>query len=155
MTTVVDGTQTPIVGYVVATQWRLVAAIDLLLDEIHSSRDSIIGQDVFAVFPDNPDDPNTNGTQVLRASLEYAVATGHSEKLLRQRYDAPLAEEGGQFQKRYWLPENVPVQDNDGNVIYVIHTVYPRRQLAVPDLRTFVSRPLPVPPPRRAEAADP
>ena len=115
--------KTPIVGYVVDTDWRLVAATDRLLDEIHRSRDSIIGQDVFAVFPDNPNDPTANGTQVLRASLERAFLTGRSEKLPRQRYDAPPAEEGGEFEERYWLPENVPVHDSDGNVVYVIHTV--------------------------------
>ncbi|MEW1812381.1 hypothetical protein AB0284_16950 [Pseudarthrobacter phenanthrenivorans] len=113
----------PIIGYVVDTRWRLVAATDRLLDEIHRTRESVVGQDVFSVFPDNPADPNANGSQVLRASLERAVATGRSEKLPRQRYDAPPAQEGGKFEERYWLPENVPVHDERGNVVYVIHTV--------------------------------
>lgn len=113
----------PIIGYVVDTQWRLVAATDRLLDDIHRTRESIVGEDVFTVFPDNPADPEANGSQVLRASLERAVETGRSEKLPRQRYDAPPAGVGGKFEERFWMPENVPVHDEAGNVSYVIHTV--------------------------------
>ncbi|KIQ18446.1 hypothetical protein [Rhodococcus sp. MEB064] len=115
----------PIVGYAVDTEWKLVAATDRLLDEIHRSRDHIVGQNVFDVFPDNPADPSADGTRVLRESLQRAFDTGHSEKLPRQRYDAPPAEAGGEFRECYWLPENVPVLDDDGSVRYVIHTVIP------------------------------
>jgi PAS domain-containing protein len=113
----------PIIGYVVDTDWKIVAVTDRLLDEIHHTRGSMLGKDVFAAFPDNPDDPAANGSAVLRASLERAFTSGKPEKLPRQRYDAPPAEPGGDFQERYWLPENIPVHDEDGSVAYVIHTV--------------------------------
>ncbi|MHC5560892.1 hypothetical protein [Kocuria sp. U4B] len=113
----------PIIGYVVATDWRIVAVTDRLLEEIHRSRESVVDKDVFEVFPDNPNDPTANGAAVLRASLERAFTSGMPEKLPRQRYDAPPAEPGGRFEERYWMPENVPVHDQDGKVAYVIHTV--------------------------------
>lgn len=113
----------PIIGYVVARDWRIVAVTERLLDAIHRSRDEVVGQDVFETFPDNPDDPNADGSAVMRASLERAFATGASEKLPRQRYDAPPAHDGDAFEERYWHPENVPVTDSAGDVAFVIHTV--------------------------------
>jgi PAS domain-containing protein len=114
---------TPIIGYVVARDWSVVAVTDLLLREIGRPRDAVVGRNVFEVFPDNPDDPGADGSTVMRASLERAFTTGEAEALPRQRYDAPPIEPGGEFRERYWLPENVPVKGPDGAVAYVIHTV--------------------------------
>jgi PAS domain-containing protein len=114
--------KTPIIGFVVDKHMRIVAMTDRCLLAASLSRQDVIGSDVFETFPDNPDDPTADGSQVLRASLERAFATGEPEVLPRQRYDA-RAEPGGPFQERYWLPENVPVRDLVGNVAYVIHTV--------------------------------
>jgi len=114
--------KTPIIGFVVDKNMRIVAMTDRCLTAASLSRQDVIGSDVFETFPDNPDDPTADGVQVLRSSLERAFATGEPEVLPRQRYDA-RSEPGGPFQERYWLPENVPVKDSDGNVVYVIHTV--------------------------------
>ena len=114
--------KTPIIGFVVDEQMRIVAITDRCVSASGFVREDVIGRDVFETFPDNPDDPTANGTQVLRESLERAFATGLAERLPRQRYDA-RAEAGGAFQERYWLPENVPVRNDAGHVTYVIHTV--------------------------------
>jgi PAS domain-containing protein len=114
--------KTPIIGFVVDEQMRIVAITDRCVSASGFVREDVIGRDVFETFPDNPGDPSANGTQVLRTSLERAFATGMPERLPRQRYDA-RAEAGGAFQERYWLPENVPVRDHAGHVAYVIHTV--------------------------------
>lgn len=113
----------PIIGYVVARDWQIIAVTDRLLDEIHRSRDEVVGSNVFETFPDNPNNPQADGEAVMRASLERAFDTGLTEKLPRQRYDAPPAQPGDAFQERYWHPENVPVPGPDGAVAYVIHTV--------------------------------
>lgn len=114
---------TPIIGYVVARDWSVVAVTDRLLEEIGQPRNAVVGRNVFEVFPDNPDNPDADGSAVMRASLERAFASGEAEALPRQRYDAPPSEAGGEFRERYWLPENVPVKAPDGVVAYVIHTV--------------------------------
>jgi len=114
--------KTPIIGFVVDEHMRIVAMTDRCLTAASLSRKDVIGSDVFETFPDNPDDPTADGSQVLRSSLERAFATGEPEVLPRQRYDA-RAEPGGPFEERYWLPENVPVKGPEGNVAYVIHTV--------------------------------
>jgi PAS domain-containing protein len=115
--------KTPIIGYVVALDWSVVAVTDRLLREIGQPREAVVGRNVFEVFPDNPDDPDADGSAVMRASLERAFTSGEVEVLPRQRYDAPPVEPGGEFRERYWLPENVPVKGPDGAVAYVIHTV--------------------------------
>lgn len=113
---------TPIVGFVVDEQMRIVAVTDRLLQASGITGEHVLGRDVFEAFPDNPDDPTADGTQVLRSSLERAFTSGEPEKLPRQRYDARSTPDGP-FEERYWLPENVPVRDSHGTVKYVIHTV--------------------------------
>ncbi|MFI9828993.1 ATP-binding protein [Streptomyces sp. NPDC051913] len=83
---------------------------------------SIVGQRIFEVFPDNPDDPSADGVANLRRSLETVVATGRTDTMALQRYDIPTGEEGG-FDEKYWSPVNTPVLDGDGRVTHVIHRV--------------------------------
>ncbi|WP_172652610.1 PAS domain-containing protein [Rhodococcus opacus] len=111
----------PVIAFVVDKERRIVAVTDRLLGGGSNSREALVGKDVFEMFPDNPDDPQANGTEVLRASLDRAFLTGEVEVLPRQRYDARA--EDGQFVERYWLPENNPVRDSDGDVAFVIHSV--------------------------------
>jgi PAS domain-containing protein len=111
----------PVIAFVVDKERRIVAVTDRLLGGGSNSREALVGKDVFEMFPDNPDDPQANGTEVLRASLDRAFLTGEIEVLPRQRYDARA--EDGQFVERYWLPENNPVRDADGHVAFVIHSV--------------------------------
>ena len=115
----------PIIGFVVDENMRIVEMTERCLTASGFTREQVIGKDVFETYPDNPDDPKASGTQVLRASLERAFATGEAERLPRQRYDARGPD--GAFQESYWLPENVPVRDELGNVAYVIHTVVDAR----------------------------
>ncbi|MBE8470173.1 hybrid sensor histidine kinase/response regulator [Streptomyces justiciae] len=83
---------------------------------------AIVGQRIFEVFPDNPDDPTADGVANLRRSLETVVATGRTDTMPLQRYDIPTGEAGG-FDEKYWSPVNTPVLDADGRVTHVIHRV--------------------------------
>lgn len=112
----------PTFGYVVDKQMKIVEITDSLLSEFGYSREKILGVDVLEAWPDNPEDPEANGTEVLRSSLERAFATGAPETLPRQRYDVQ-PESGGPFEVRYWLPQNIPVKDENDEVCYVLHTV--------------------------------
>ncbi|XUL93242.1 ATP-binding protein [Streptomyces galilaeus] len=82
----------------------------------------IVGQRIFDVFPDNPDDPSADGVANLRRSLESVVATGRKDTMALQRYDIPTGEAGG-FAERYWSPVNSPVLDAEGRVTHIIHRV--------------------------------
>ncbi|MEV0471827.1 PAS domain-containing sensor histidine kinase, partial [Streptomyces prunicolor] len=83
---------------------------------------TIVGQRIFDVFPDNPDDPSADGVANLRRSLESVVATGRKDTMALQRYDIPGGE-AGTFDERYWSPVNSPVLDAEGRVTHIIHRV--------------------------------
>lgn len=83
-----------------------------------------LGRGLFEVFPDNPADPNASGTRNLRASLERVLKTRAPDAMAVQKYDIPRSiSEGGGYVERYWSPQNVPVFDDDGRLIYIIHRV--------------------------------
>lgn len=98
---------------------RVVAATDSFLAATLKERASSVGKHILEVFPDNPDDPTANGTEVLRGSLKEVLHTGQSLVLAPQRYDMKRSD--GTYEERYWQPHNEPVFDDDGNVIYVLH----------------------------------
>ena len=102
---------------------RIVAATDAYLAATNTTRDDIVGRDLFDAFPDNPDDPGATGVRNLRASLETVLRTGRPHAMAIQKYDIRrLDSEGGGFEERYWSPLNAPVFV-DGNLTHVIHRV--------------------------------
>jgi signal transduction histidine kinase len=108
---------------VVDRDFRIVAATDEYLAATKTVRDAIVGRDLFEAFPDNPNDPNANGTRNLRASLETVLRTNAPHTMAVQKYDIRRPDpEGGGFEERYWTPVNTPVAAG-GRVEYVIHAV--------------------------------
>ncbi|MGW4502727.1 SpoIIE family protein phosphatase [Micromonospora sp. NPDC004336] len=83
------------------------------------TRKELIGRELFAAFPANPDDPEGTGIPNLRASLLRARDTGRRDTMAVQRYDIP--DGAGGFARRYWSPVNVPVLDDDGRVALLLH----------------------------------
>lgn len=84
-------------------------------------KNEIIGRGVFEVFPDNPDDPSADGVANLRRSLQAVVDTGKKHRMSVQRYD--IRDLNGKFENRYWDPLNSPVFGENGELIYIIHSV--------------------------------
>ena len=103
---------------------RIVAVSSAYLRATKTEREAILGQHLFDVFPDNPDDAAATGVRNLRASLERVLSTHTSDAMAVQKYDIrrPL-EEGGGFEERYWSPVNSPVLGEDSQVRYIIHRV--------------------------------
>lgn len=99
------------------------AVTDAYLAATKTERAIIVGQWLFHVFPDNPDDPMADGVANLRASLERAAATRKPDRMPIQKYDIPLPDGSGGFEVRYWSPLNTPVLDVRGNVQYLLHWV--------------------------------
>jgi len=104
--------------------FTILAANDARLRATHTRREDSIGRPVFDVFRKNPDDPTEFGTGALRDSLERVVRTRAPDRMAITRYDIPRpAAQGGGFELRYWRPLNVPVLDEQGEVLYIIHQV--------------------------------
>jgi PAS domain S-box-containing protein len=112
-------------AYLVLTpDFTMVAANEARLRATMTTREEIIGRNLFDLFPDNPDDPGATGVRNLRASLERVLQTKSRDTMAVQKYDIRRPEaEGGGFEVRYWSPMNLPVIGADGKVDYIIHRV--------------------------------
>lgn len=109
-------------AYLILTpDFKIVAASETYLKETYTKREEIIGRDLFEVFPDNPGDPTATGVANLTRSLNEALRTKQTHIMGIQRYDIPL--KGGEFEKRWWRPQNSPLIDKNGEVIYIVHFV--------------------------------
>jgi hypothetical protein len=52
-----------------------------------TSRNDVVGQSLFEIFPDNPDDELADGVSNLYASLRTVVKTGQPHVMAIQHYD--------------------------------------------------------------------
>jgi signal transduction histidine kinase len=115
--------QAPAPYLVLARDLTIVAVSEAYLRATMTERERILGQPLFDVFPDNPDEIAANGVSNLRASLERVLAQAQPDTMAVQKYDIRRpASEGGGFEERYWSPVNTPVL-RDGEVAYIIHRV--------------------------------
>lgn len=82
-----------------------------------------MGRSLFEVFPDNPHDPASSSTGVLRASMITVLKTKKPHKMDTTRYDIPSPLGDGSFEERYWSPRNSPVLDDHGELVAILHNV--------------------------------
>jgi PAS domain-containing protein len=82
---------------------------------------AVVGQQLFNVFPDNPDDPLADGMSQLLRSLQIAAETGLRHRMKVQRYD--MRDSEGVFVERYWRPRNIPLVDEHGQLRYLVNHV--------------------------------
>lgn len=104
--------------------FTILDASDAYLLATMRTREEMLNKGIFEVFPDNPDDPNANGTSNLRQSLLRVIERKKVDVMPLQKYDIPLPPEKGQgFEERFWHPKNTPVVNSMGTVLYIIHMV--------------------------------
>ncbi|MEJ8756825.1 PAS domain-containing protein [Pontibacter sp. H259] len=99
----------------------ILAATDAFIQESMTVRDSIVGKSVFEVFPDNPVASDNPSSSILKNSFEQVLKTREPHKIEVFRYDIPDQNNPGIFLERYWVTSNVPVLDDKGQVLYIIH----------------------------------
>ncbi|MGY1836295.1 ATP-binding protein [Blastococcus sp. SYSU DS0510] len=87
-----------------------------------TQRADVVGRHLFDAFPDNPENPQASGVRHLRASLERVLSTGEPHTMALQQYDI-LDRTTGEFVERYWSPVNVPLLDEHGRVVLLLHRV--------------------------------
>ncbi|HZP61609.1 MAG TPA: PAS domain S-box protein, partial [Opitutaceae bacterium] len=100
---------------------KIMAVSDAYLKATMTTRDAILGRDLFDAFPDNPDDPHATGTSNLRASLDRVRQEGVTDTMAVQKYDVRRPD--GVFEERFWSPVNSPVFGPDRRLEYIIHRV--------------------------------
>ncbi|MGZ3910827.1 MAG: PAS domain-containing sensor histidine kinase [Flavisolibacter sp.] len=103
-----------------APKFTIVAVTNDFLKVTGRTRESLLNRGLFEVFPNNPSDPSRESENILRSSLEYTIRRKEPFNLSLQRYDIPNAI--GEYEEHYWSANNQPVLDNNGELIYLIHT---------------------------------
>ncbi|MEU2349688.1 SpoIIE family protein phosphatase [Modestobacter sp. NPDC049651] len=78
-----------------------------------------VGRHLFELFPQNPDDPAADGIANMAASLALARDTKQPVTMPIQKHDIRLPD--GTYVARFWAPWNVPVLDDDGEVVLLLH----------------------------------
>jgi signal transduction histidine kinase len=114
----------PAPSLVLTPEFVIVAVNDSYLEVTGRTLADMLGRHVFTVFPANPeapDDPDAQGAEALRVSLERVVATGRPDTMALQRYDVEATGGPGEFEERYWSSVNTPVLGPDGEVKLIIH----------------------------------
>jgi PAS domain S-box-containing protein len=98
----------------------IIAVSESHLAVTKTSRSDVIGRNVFDAFPDNPDDPESDGAASLRASLDQVRQHKVADTMPVQKYD--IRRPGsGEFETRYWSVVNSPVLDHDRNLVYIVN----------------------------------
>ena len=100
----------------------ILAATDAYCQIATTSREAIVGRNIFEAFPDNPDDPKADGQRNLRASLRRVLDLRRRDAMPVQRYDVRRPD--GSFEEKHWNPMNVPVLHDNGEVRWIIHRVH-------------------------------
>lgn len=104
---------------ILSPDFYILDCSDEYLKATLTERKSIQGRHLFDVFPDNPNDPNATGMANLKASLNRVLQLKTADAMAVQKYDVRNAE--GVFEEKSWSPYNVPVLDDNGNILLIIH----------------------------------
>jgi PAS domain S-box-containing protein len=102
----------------------ILEASDAYIKATMTTREKIVGHDLFEIFLDVIQDEVNPGDKNLRESLDRVFRNKVPDAMAVQRYDIRSGELGGDtFVKRYWSPLNSPVLDDNNEVKYIIHRV--------------------------------
>jgi PAS domain-containing protein len=83
--------------------------------------DDIVGQSLFARFPENPDDPAADGMHNFYMSLRKVAETLQPDAMDLLRYD--VQDPDGGFRERYWRPTTSPLVDEAGTLVLLLQEV--------------------------------
>lgn len=101
------------------TDFTIIDVSEDLAATARMTREKMIGGNLFILFPDNPEHLSADGESNLRYSLNYVIANKTKHSMAIQRYD--VKNEKGEFERRYWSPDNKPILNEKGEVEYIIH----------------------------------
>lgn len=106
-----------------APLYTIIAVTEGMMHQSGLSKKALLNKPFFGPFPANPlnaADPNALGQHLVYESFEFVLKNKAAHSLNTMRYD--LQNEGGGFTEHYWNIHNKPVEDSNGNVLYILHT---------------------------------
>jgi PAS domain-containing protein len=92
----------------------------------------VVGKNLFAAFPDNPDNSAADGVSAVRASLLKVLKTRKGDAMPVVRYDVKPAR--GPYETRWWAITNTPVLGEDGYVRWIINRAEDVTRLVMPGM---------------------
>jgi PAS domain S-box-containing protein len=104
-----------------APRYTIVAASKGFYQTSNTTPDKLLGKGVFDKFPNNPNSTDNSGAADLNASFLKVLNTRQPEKLDPFRYD--IKNQKGDFEERYWEVIDSPVLGDEGDIIYITHSV--------------------------------
>ncbi len=104
-----------------APSYTILDANNSYLTSTNTTRESLIGQSIFAVFPVNGTDNDPTNIERTIESFEEAIKNKVPVVKSNYRYDIPIPGTSD-FEERYWTMTNTPVLDENGEVIYLINS---------------------------------
>lgn len=109
-------------AYLVLTpDLTIVAVSDAYLLATMTTREDLLGRQLFHAFPDNPAEEGATGVANLRSSLERVRRTGRPDTMAIQKYDVRNAT--GTYELRYWSQLNAPILGTCGQLRFIVHRV--------------------------------
>jgi signal transduction histidine kinase len=109
---------------ILTPRFIIADASEAYLNATMTKRNEIVGRGLFEVFPDNPEEVDATGVSNLNQSLAWVLKEKKPDTMAVQKYDvAKPAEEGGEFEVRYWSPINAPLFNSEGEIEFIIHRV--------------------------------
>ncbi|HWJ25086.1 MAG TPA: PAS domain-containing protein, partial [Flavisolibacter sp.] len=103
-----------------AHHFTIVAATDDYIRTTGKSRRELVGKQLFEVFLKTSDVRGEESERTIRHSLAQVLEKKAPHRLPVFRYD--VANTKGLIEERYWSVVNTPVLNNNGEVVYIIHT---------------------------------
>jgi len=103
-----------------APDYKIIDVNNAYLKATNSKKEDLVGNPVFAVFPANPSDSDSKNIERTIFSFEQAIQTKQRHTMSNYRYDIPIPGTS-EFEERYWTTSNIPVTDENGEVIFFIH----------------------------------
>jgi PAS domain-containing protein len=92
----------------------------------------VVGKNLFAAFPDNPNNSAADGVSAVRASLLKVLKTREADAMPLVRYD--VKGERGPYETRWWAITNTPILGDDGYVLWIINRAEDVTRLVEPGL---------------------
>ncbi|HTE51260.1 MAG TPA: PAS domain S-box protein [Kofleriaceae bacterium] len=100
---------------------EIVAVSDAYLKATMTTRQGILGRNLFEMFPDNPNDPDATAVANLKASIDRVIRDGVPDTMAILKLDVRRPD--GVFEERYWSPINSPMFGVDRQIKYIVHRV--------------------------------
>jgi PAS domain S-box-containing protein len=104
-----------------APDFTILDVNNAYLVSTNSTRDSILNKPVFAAFPENPSDRESENIKRSLFSFNQALTTKLPHTTRNYRYDIPIRGTN-EFKERYWTTINTPILNEDGEVKFILHS---------------------------------